>query len=272
MNGVAKDTIHAPARNGRWLRVAGRAGFVARGVVYLRVGYLALKIALGHGGGEEADRQGAFQQVAEQPFGRVALWLLVVGFACMALWRASAAVFGGGEQRKAGTRILNGGRAVFYAVVCWGAAAFAVGAGASSNSDTKSQDWSATLLGKPGGRFLVGAVGLAVIGVGIGIAVRAVLRKFLRKLDTAVMSPRTRTAVTVAGAGGNVARGAVFAAAGVFALVAAVRFDPGQAKGVDDTLRSFASTPVGPWLLVVIALGLLLFGCFSFANARWRRL
>jgi hypothetical protein len=41
---------------------------------------------------------------------------------------------------------------------------------------------------------------------------------------------------------------------------------------MDATLRSFAQTPVGPWLLVLIALGLMLFGAFSFASARWRRL
>ncbi|WP_405021198.1 DUF1206 domain-containing protein [Kitasatospora sp. NBC_00070] len=245
---------------------------MARGVVYLLVGYLALKIAFGQGGGKEADRQGALQQVVEQPFGWVALWLLVVGFACMAIWRASVAVFGGWERKKVGSRILNGGRAAFYAVACWGAAVFAAGAGASSSSDTKSRDWTATFLGKPGGRFLVGAAGLVVIGIGIGIAVRAALRKFLRKLDTAAMGPRTRTTVTVSGVAGNVARGTVFAAAGVFALIAAVRFDPGQAKGVDDTLRSFTSTPAGPWLLALVALGLLLFGGFSFAAARWRRL
>lgn len=71
---------------------------------------------------------------------------------------------------------------------------------------------------------------------------------------------------------GNTSRGTVFAGAGVFIVVAAIRFDPNQAKGMDATLRSFAHTPAGPWLLVVIALGLVLFGAFSFASARWRKL
>ncbi|MFD3604564.1 DUF1206 domain-containing protein, partial [Streptomyces sp. NPDC058656] len=39
----------------------------------------------------------------------------------------------------------------------------------------------------------------------------------------------------------------------------------------DDTLRSFTETPVGPWLLVFIAVGLVLFGLFSFAMARYRK-
>ena len=54
--------------------------------------------------------------------------------------------------------------------------------------------------------------------------------------------------------------------------MAAVRFDPGEAKGVYAALRSFTQTPVGPWLLVAVAIGLIPFGVFSFASARRRRL
>jgi hypothetical protein len=253
------------------LTAAGRAGFVARGVVYVLIGALAVRIALGSGG-EEADRQGALRQVAEQPFGRVMLWALVVGFGCMALWRGARAVMTRGPRRKAGSRLLDGGRAVFYAAVCWATAAFAAGSGQGSSGDAKSQDWTASALKLPYGRVLVGVVGCILIGVGVVLAVRAALRRFLRQLDTGAMGRRTRQVVTWLGVGGGVARGTVFAAAGIFILVAAVRFDPNEAKGVDATLRSFARTPMGPWLLVAVAVGLILFGIFSFASARWRRL
>ncbi|WP_405015324.1 DUF1206 domain-containing protein [Kitasatospora sp. NBC_01539] len=252
------------------LRAAGKAGFAARGVVYVLVGLLAVGIAVGREA-DQADRQGALREIAARPFGTVLLWLLVAGFACMTLWRASTAVRGEAGEKKTGKRLLNAGRAVFYATVCWGTAAFALGSGKQSSSDSNSKDWTATALGLTGGRFLVGAAGAVLIGVGTGIAVRAVQRKFLRKLRTGEMGRRTRRAVTASGIAGNTARGTVFAAAGVFLVVAAVRFDPDRAKGVDDTLRSFASTPAGPWLLIAVALGLLLFGVFSLACARWRR-
>src|SRR5690606_38120971 len=82
---------------------------------------------------------------------------------------------------------------------------------------------------------------------------------------------RTRALVDVTGVGGGIARGLVFAAAGAFAVRAAVDYEPDRAKGLDDTLRSFAQTPAGPWLLAGVAAGLVLFGMFSFALARWRR-
>ncbi len=253
------------------LTTTGRAGFVARGVVYVLVGVLAVRIALGSGS-QEADRQGALQQVVAQPFGNVMLWMLVVGFGSMAIWRGARALMTNGPQRKAGSRLLDGGRAVFYASVCWGTAVFAAGSGGGSSGDAKSQDWTASALKLPGGQVLVGLAGCVLIGVGVALAVRAAMRRFLRELDTAAMGRRAREVVTGLGVAGGVARGIVFAGVGVFALVAAVRFDPREAKGMDATLRSFAHTPVGPWLLVAIAVGLILFGGFSFASARWRHL
>ncbi|MHA5046948.1 DUF1206 domain-containing protein [Streptomyces sp. SD15] len=253
------------------LTAAGRAGFAARGVVYVLIGALAVRIALGSGG-ETADRQGALAQIAAQPFGKTMLWALVVGFGCMALWRGARAVLGRGLRRKAASRVLDGGRALFYAAVCWATAAYAAGGGQGSSGNAQSQDWTASALKLPYGRVLVGAAGCLLIGVGGVLAVRAAMRRFLRQLDTGTMSHRTKQVVTALGVGGGVARGAVFAAAGIFILVAAVRFDADEAKGVDATLRSFTQTPVGPWLLVAVAIGLVLFGVFSFASARWRRL
>ncbi len=90
-------------------------------------------------------------------------------------------------------------------------------------------------------------------------------------METGRLPRGARGAVDVLGVVGGVARGAVFTAAGAFLIHAAVSYDPGKAKGVDDTLRSFAQTPAGPWLLVSVATGLLLFGLFSWAMAAWPR-
>ena len=264
------SSVPRPGERGA-LRTAGRAGFVARGVVYVLIGVLAVEIAFGQRGAE-ADRQGALHEVAAQPFGLVMLWVLAVGFGCMTLWRASLAVFGENGRKKTGSRVLSAARAVFYASVCWGTAAYAAGSGGQSGSDAKSQDWTASALKLPAGRVLVAVAGVVLIGAGVGIGVSAARRRFLKKLETSRMGARTRQVVTGLGLGGGLARGAVFAGAGVFVLVAAVTFDPQRAKGMDDTLRSFAHTPVGPWLLVLVALGLVLFGGFSFASARWRKL
>ncbi|MFE3857862.1 DUF1206 domain-containing protein [Streptomyces griseorubiginosus] len=262
------------AARGSAVEWAARVGFTARGVIYLLVGVLALQIAFGDGK-RQADRGGALAAVADKPFGSVILWALGIGLVGMALWRLSEVVFGsvGPDGRKVTKRLMSAGRFLFYAFVAYSVLSFAVGSGSggSGSSDKQSKDITARALEWPGGQWLVGAAGVGVAVAGVWIAGRALLRSFHDKLKLSEMGPRVRKLVDVTGVGGGVARGVVFAAAGAFAVRAAVDYEPKKAKGLDDTLRSFADTPLGPWLLVLIAVGLVLFGVFSFAMARWRK-
>jgi hypothetical protein len=251
---------------------AARAGLTARGVIYLLVGVLALQIAFSDSK-QQADRGGALAELAEKPFGAVLLWALGIGLVGMALWRLSEVLFGsvGPDGRKASKRLLSAVRLVFYSFVAYSVLSFAAGSGGSGSSDKQSKDVTARVLEAPAGQWLVGAAGAGIIVAGVWIAARALLRKYHDKFKLGEMSPRTRKLVDVTGVGGGVARGVVFAAAGGFAVRAAVDYEPDKAKGLDDTLRSFAQTPLGPWLLVCVAAGFVLFGLFSFAMARWRR-
>ncbi|MDQ1042833.1 DUF1206 domain-containing protein [Streptomyces sp. V4I2] len=263
----ARRVANGSAREG-----AARAGLTARGVIYLLVGVLALQIAFGDGR-RQADRGGALAELADQPFGAALLWALGIGLVGMALWRLSEVLFGsvGPDGRKARKRLLSAVRCAFYTFVAYSVLSFAAGSGGSGSSDEQSKDVTARLLEVPAGQWLVGGAGAAITVAGVWIAARAALRKYHDKLRLGQMSLRTRRLVDVTGVAGGVARGAVFAVAGAFAVRAAVDYEPDKAKGLDDTLRSFADTPLGPWLLVCVAAGLVLFGLFSLAMARWRR-
>ncbi|MFD7817190.1 DUF1206 domain-containing protein [Streptomyces sp. NPDC059785] len=260
------------AARGSAVEAAARAGLTARGVIYLLVGVLALQIAFGESR-READRSGALQEISDKPFGAVVLWALGLGLVGMALWRLSEAVFGaaGKNGRSWRKRLTAAARCVFYAFTAYSVLSFAAGAGGGESSDSQSRDITAKALQAPAGQWLVGAAGAGIVLGGVWIAGRAALRKYRDKMKTGEMSRPVRRAVDVTGVGGGVARGVLFAVAGAFAVQAAVDYEPGKAKGMDDTLRSFSETPAGPWLLVLIAAGLVLFGLFSFAMARWRR-
>ncbi|MER5432551.1 DUF1206 domain-containing protein [Streptomyces sp. NPDC002588] len=261
------------AARGSVVKGAARAGFVARGVIYLLVGVLALQIAFGERG-READRRGALGEIAEKPFGALLLWVLGAALAGMALWRLSEAAFGaaGPDGRGARKRLLSLARCVFYSFVAYSVLALAAGSGdGGGSSDKQSKDVTARLLDVTGGQWIVGAAGAGIVVVGVWIGGRAVTRAYHEKLRLGEMSPRTRRLVDITGVGGGAARGLVFAAAGGFAVRAAVDYRPDRAKGLDDTLRSFAHTPAGPGLLACVAAGLVLFGLFSFAMARWRK-
>ncbi|MET9606946.1 DUF1206 domain-containing protein [Streptomyces sp. NPDC006512] len=267
----------ARAAGSRAVETGARCGFVARGVIYALVGVLALRIAFADDGGDrQADRGGALAEVAGQPFGNVLLWLIGIALAGMALWRLSEALFGqaGEDGTEPGKRALSAARCVFYGVVSFSVLAYAAGSGdsGSGSSDQQSDDVTATVMGWPAGQWIVVAAGAALAGAGVWIMVQAARRSFRKHLKSGRMTPGTRRAVDVLGVVGGIARGGAFAAAGGFAVAAGVRHEPGRARGMDDTLRSFAETPAGPWLLGVMAVGLVAFGAFSWASARWREI
>ncbi|MFB4303196.1 DUF1206 domain-containing protein [Actinomadura sp. NTSP31] len=248
-----------------------RAGLVARGVLYLLIGWLAVQIGMGEGG-QEADKKGALQTVADKPGGTAMLWVMAVGFAGLALWRFSEAAFGQpfADGRKAGKRLASFGRGVFYTGGFITMLNFVLGEGGSSSNE-QSKTYTARAMEHSGGRWLILAIGLGFVAWGIGNVVNAVRRKFLERLNTGQMGRRTRAVVQPLGIVGRASRGIVFGGVGVFLVYAAATFDPGKAKGLDGTLREFAGTPAGPWLLVVVAAGLLVFGAYSFCEARWRK-
>ena len=259
------------ARGGA-VKALGRAGFAARGVVYLLIGWITLLIALKHQA-LQADRTGALELVADTSFGVVLLWFLVVGFAGMALWRLPQVLYpsqiGG---RGLGTRLASLFRAVLYAAACASTLGFVLEHRVTGSSDQTSRDFTARAMAHKGGVLLVAAVGIALIVGGLALVWRGVTRKFAKNLKLSAMSARKRRWVLALGTVGNCARGVVFAAVGGFMLDAAVTFDPAKAKGVDSTLRSFAAASYGPVLLVLMALGLAAFGVYSWGEARWRRL
>jgi hypothetical protein len=187
------------------------------------------------------------------------------------LWRFSEAAFGvAGEGRKAGPRLKSFARGCIYGVLAF--TAFQIAAGGPSHSQAGRQvNLTAKVMSHTGGRVVVGLVGAAVAVVGATLVIEGVTRKFEKYLDLSRMSPAVRRLVGVVGVVGTVARGAVFALAGVFVIQAAWDYQPSKATGLDGTLRSLRDTRVGPWLLGAVALGLVAFGLYGFAEARWRR-
>ncbi|GAA3619716.1 DUF1206 domain-containing protein [Nonomuraea rosea] len=261
----AKSAVRRAARS-RTLDVLARVGLACRGVLYALVGVVAVQIAAGDRS-EEADKAGAISTLAELPFGAVLLWIMTAGFGALTLWQSSEALSGGG---KVIDKVESVGRVAVYVLIIMTLLSILT-SGHATSDDEKSQDLTGLLLGLPGGRFIVGALGLGLAVLGAYWVRQGLTKKFRQELDRGRMSPRARTVMDRLGLGGYIARGAIGALAGAFVVQAAITVDPDKAGGIDATLRQFADTPAGPWLLGVVALGLLLFAGYCFGESRWRR-
>jgi uncharacterized membrane protein HdeD (DUF308 family) len=115
-------------------------------------------------------------------------------------------------------------------------------------------------------------VGGALIGVGLYQGYRGLSRDFLKDSKTEQMSPRVRKWIEWIGSFGHLARGVVMGLVGVFLIKAAVDYSPDSAVGLDGALAKLAHSSYGPFVLGVVATGLIAFALYSFTDARYRRI
>jgi hypothetical protein len=246
-----------------------RAGYLARGTIYVLVGVLAFRIAEGVGS-KPASQQGALRTIASQPFGHALLVLMAIGLAGYAIWRLAQAFIG--ETPEAGRqsafdRIAALGSAIAYGLFCAIAVSLLIG---SSSSGHSPKTETAGVLGWPAGRELVGAAGVIFVIVGLVQAYLGLSRKFLEKSKVGQMSQGVRRGFTALGVVGHLARAVAFGLIGVFVVKAAVDFNPRQAVGLDGALGRLSST-YGTTSLIIVACGLIAFGLYSLADARYRK-
>jgi hypothetical protein len=259
----ARRASHSPAAH-----FLARAGLIARGVIYILVGWVAVLVALGHSS-READQQGALQMLAGKPYGIASLWLLAIGFAAYALWRLSEAAFGVSGEPGAGPRVKSLARSLIYAGLSY--LTFKVIAGTAGSQSGKQQDITASAMQHTPGRVLVAIVGLVIVGCGIALVIEGARKKFMKYLQTARMNPKTLRVVRLLGMTGTIARGLVFALVGVLVIDAAVTHKASESGGIDKALLTLRDQPFGEYLMLLAALGLLIFGVYGLCEARWRK-
>ena len=251
------------------LKVGARIGLMAYGVTHLVVAWLALQVAFG-GGNQRTDQNGAFQTIAGKPFGQVLLWILALGFLAVALWRLSQAVFAAAgvqdQKEQIKKRVQAGATAVVFLALTVLAVRTAVGGGSGGGG----QEAAAGALGWPGGQFLVGAVGLVILVVAVVKAKQGYEKKFLDEMDLPADRTVRQTAERL-GQVGAIAKAVALGLIGILVMVAALRFDPSKANGMDPALKALAGEPYGVFLLAAVALGLAAYGVFCFFDARYHR-
>lgn len=269
----AEQAVRSTVRN-PWVERLARFGYAARGAVYALIGLLAIQAAFGGRGAveQQATPEGALQRIAEQS--RLLLVLVAIGLAGYALWRFVQAGLDpenkGSDARglvKRGAMLASG---IVYSSLAVLAARMVSGSGAASPGG--SQGTAAGLMDKPFGRWLVVLAGIAVIVSGAHQIYEAYTRKFRRRLKLEEMDPDEQRLATRTGEVGLASRGIVFLLSGWFLIQAGLRHDPNEARGLGGALETLARQPYGPWLLGIVALGLIAYGAYSFLQARYRKI
>ncbi len=255
-----------------WVGPIARVGLATKGVLYLLVGGLAILWAVGEGGAV-SDSHGAVRTVRHAPYGGMLLWVVAVGLAAYALWRALQAAID--LDRKGGwkgffQRVGYGVSAAAYAGLALTAVELARGEAAGDHQESKT--WVARALSQPYGDLLIALVGIGVAGYGLYHFWSAIRASFEKHLDLGRMSRRQRAVALWVGRTGTAARGVVFLVIGYHLLLAGLHSSARETRDVGGALRTLAQRPHGDLILGVIAAGLILYGTFMLMRARVGRI
>src|ERR1039457_1729560 len=214
----ARGTGGSGARN-----AFARLGFVARGIAYIVIGAIAIMVALGIAQ-HSPDRAGAIEAIATKPFGYLLLWILVIGFLGLAVWRfVQAAVMR--LNLTEGHRVRAFFYGVGYAILFFSTLMFVVHGRTPTGSDGAARAYTAQVLYLDGGQVILAFAGIVLVVLGIVMAVRGFGAEFTRHLRMGWMSGSTQEAVIRLGQAGYVARGVVLVGIGIAAFDAAVTYD-----------------------------------------------
>jgi hypothetical protein len=248
-----------------WVERLARVGYTAKAILYITIGYLASRAALGRGG-RVTDTRGALQEV-----NGAVLLVVAAGLLGYALWRLVEA-FLDPERRGTGfkaiaLRVGYAARGVFHAGLGITAVRVALGDGAGAGGN-QAPRWTARAFELPGGELLVWLAAAWIAGYGVYQFYRAWSPKMRRHLRLGELPDGLRTWVLAVSRFGIAARGVVFCLIGYFLTRAATQHDAAEAGGLRESLRAVAHT--GRWPFIVVALGLIAYGVYELVNARYR--
>ena len=247
---------------------AARAGLSARGFVYIVMGVLALLIA--RGAHAQVDQKGALAQVMAKPAGSLVVALIAIGLAGYSLWRLSEAAFGvTGEGRKPGPRFKSLARGLIYAFFTLTAVSLLQGSRRAQS--TQERGYASDLLAHQGGGWALALVGLVVVVVGLAAIKEGFELRFMRFFPSGHLPPRLHAAIRTLGRIGTIARGFVFTITGILVISAGFTRNAAKAGGLDVALKTLRDRPYGGPLLALVAIGLIIFGIYGLAEARYRR-
>ncbi|WP_421825677.1 DUF1206 domain-containing protein [Larkinella sp.] len=275
MMNLSGISSHLPSTQPEWVKRFARFGLVAKGVVYCLVGVLAFMAAFEIGGSTESNlnKQGVFRFILAQPFGQFLLALVATGLVCYALWRLTQAFLDnehkGTDAKGIGRRLGYAFSGLVYGFLAYGSFRMVLGSRGNHGGDNSRQTLVRELLQKPYGQWLVGLIGVCIIGIGVYQIYRAMSGKYLKNVRTSSIKTELKEMIIRSGKIGYIARGIVWGLIGYLFIKAAMESNAREVGGSSSAFAFLEKASYGSFLLGAVALGLFCYGIFMFVRARY---
>lgn len=258
-----------------WIERLARFGYAAKGVVYAIVGVVAVQAAFSSFERAE-DSKSALWSIFTKPLGRWMLAAVALGLIGYVVWRFVAAALdpehNGTDAKGIAKRVGYVISGVLYGALAWEAVQIVTGNAGGGGGETGAEHWTAIVMTKPLGVWVIGLIGLGIIAFGIYELYKAYTADLSGRLDLSSMGDAARTWTVRLARFGLAARGVVFGLIGVFLIRAALHYNPEEAAGLGEALRALEGHAYGPWMLALVGAGMAAYGLFEVVKARYRRI
>ncbi len=250
-----------------WVPFLARLGYTAKGVVFILIGWIALRAGMEAGSPEGAS--GALASLADETGGRIMLILIAVGLPCHVAWRFVQAFLdpehhGDNDAKGVGVRIFHALSGVIYLSLAF--TAWQLGRGESSGSDDGQQVWIQKLLEQPFGTWLVMLAGIGVMLYGLHQLYKSWKGDVNERMTGT--DAKVSRGVRILGRVGSAARGVVLLPIGWFIFNAGRLYRVEEAANTEEVLEMLGQG----WLLMAVAIGLMAYGLHQIAKAVYRRI
>ena len=254
--------------NRSWLRYAARAGYGARGLVLVIIGYFAMRAA--YATGRAVGTKDAVDAIAGSAFGTIVLIALVVSLFFFAVWRLLQVLFDI-DDHGLGPKGLFVRAGLTISMFAYGTLALyafglvtGIAGGSGGGGGLISKAYAAGY-----GVWVTYGVVAGMVAAGIAHLVKGIKAGFRKYMNipsehATWLSPVCRF--------GLIARGVTFFILAGLLFDGAVSYSDGDKPGLDTALSAMSGWSFGWLLLAITGVGLIAFGIYGFAEAAYRRI
>lgn len=245
-----------------------KMGYLAKAAIYFIMGGLAVATVAGLSSATGA--KGVIQFIEEQTFSKIILGVLGVGLAAYCLWRWYKGIANPGEEDGAKGVVKRLAYVVsgsFYGSLAY--YTFRIIIGNDSGSGNKKETILSNILDLPAGVWIVGALGVIMLGTGIYQLYKGIQEKYMEEIATANLSTEKREYVETLGKLGHIVRAVVFGIIAYFLFQAALQSDASKFRSTEGALEFLQNSSFGTILILIAGLGMICYSIFALAKARY---
>lgn len=268
---MASISHAAPRPDDKWIENFARFGYIAKGAIYVLIGGFTAAAAFGSGG-QKAGKATVLKTIEGLPGGTVLLGLLAFGLLGYAVWRFTQAIKDtendGTDSKGMIKRVGYVISGLMYGFLAYYAVKLITQAGSSGGGSRETM--VAKLLSQPFGQWLVGLVALGFAIKGVRQIYKAYTGKFKKKVQQSSISADKKRLFEKWGRFGYYSRGVILLIVGYMFIKAAIQSNPNQAGGTQEAFSYLQDASYGPYLMGLIAIGLIGYGIWAFIKAKYR--